>query len=98
MNVSREVLGNFTPGRSSGCDARCRPSQRSQRHPAVIPIIDQRILRGAIIAQPIMLHQSLLSPRANKRRRRRLPRLRQLVSLYQKQLALSELEEWLRTI
>lgn len=26
-----------------------RTSQRSQRHPAVLPIIDQRILRGAII-------------------------------------------------
>lgn len=59
----------------------------------MFPIIDQRELRGAVIAQPIMLHQPLLSSGTNKWRSSWLARLCQLISLHQKQLPLSELEE-----
>ena len=66
--------------------------QWSQRNSAVL-VINQGPLRGANIAQPIMLHQTLLLPRAYKRRSGRFSRLTESFRFNQKQLAFPQFQE-----
>jgi hypothetical protein len=56
-------------------------------------VVNQRPLRGALIAQPVVLHQSLRLPRPHKRRHGRFPRFRNLLGFDQKEFAFSKSEE-----
>jgi hypothetical protein len=96
--------GQFVPvlrrsaDRSSRCrgHTRRRAPQRNQGD-TVLPVIYQRPLRGAIIAQPIVLHQSLLLPGAHKRRRGGFSRFGHAVGLDQEKFAISEPKKGLAT-
>jgi hypothetical protein len=58
-------------------------------------VVNQRPLRGALIAQPVVFHQSLRLSRAHKRRHGRFPWFRNPLSFDQKEFAFSKSEEWL---
>ena len=63
----------------------------------MIPIVDQRPMRGAFIAQPKMFHLTLLLPGSDKRRSRRLTGFRKAIRFYQEKLAFPQPEKRLLT-
>lgn len=69
------------------------PLQRRQRDPP-LAIVDQCPLGRTLIAQPVVFHLPLRLPRADKRRDRGRPRLRQTIRFHQEQLAFPQPEKW----
>src|SRR3974377_603377 len=76
----------------SCCHARNGPLYRSQRN-SVIPIVDERPLGRAFIAQPEVFHLTWLLPRADKRRSRGLARSCKTVRFYQEELTFPQPEK-----
>lgn len=56
----------------------------------MIPIVDQRPMCRALIAQPKMFHLTLLLPGSNKWRSGRLARLGKAIRFYQEELTFSQ--------
>lgn len=59
----------------------------------MIAIVDQRPLCRAFIAQPKMFHLTLLLPRTDKGRSRRLARFGKTIRFYQEELAFPQPEK-----